>query len=156
MPRPGVLVVDDDHMVRAMVQLGLERNGFEVWLASNGREAMELYRKHKDSIAVVLLDARMPDLEGPAVLDALRALNPEVSACVMSGDALDHTSEALRQHKAACFIAKPFYLDYLTNVIRLLAHGVPAILPSAGGVGQAEPGETQPCWSSHDVSAKKS
>jgi hypothetical protein len=42
--KPGVLVVDDAHIVRVMVQLGLERNGFGVWLASGGREAIRLYR----------------------------------------------------------------------------------------------------------------
>jgi hypothetical protein len=36
---PGVLVVDDDHLVRMVVQLGLERKGFNVWLAATGREA---------------------------------------------------------------------------------------------------------------------
>ena len=57
--KPGVLVVDDDRWVRIMVKLGLERNGFDVWLAPNGREAIELYREHKKDIAVVLLDVCM-------------------------------------------------------------------------------------------------
>ena len=43
--KPGVLVVDDEHMVRVMVQLGLERNGFEVLLASNGLEAIDLFQR---------------------------------------------------------------------------------------------------------------
>jgi CheY-like chemotaxis protein len=130
--KPGVLVADDDHLVRAMVQLGLERSGFEVWLASNGRQAIGLYRKHRDRIAVVLLDVRMPGLDGPQTLDALRGLNPNVPACFMSGDR--GVSEELRQRSAASFIPKPFHLDHLANILRLLAEGVPADLPSPDGV----------------------
>ena len=131
--KPGVLVVDDEYLVRIMVQLGLERNGFGVWLASGGREAIELYRKHRDSIAVVLLDVRMPGLDGPQTLDALRELNPGVRACFMSGDTGAHEPEGLRQRGAACVIAKPFQLEDLANVLRRVMQGVPAGLPPAGG-----------------------
>jgi len=129
--RPSVLVVDNEHLVRIMVQLGLERNGFDVWVAPNGREAIELYRELRDDISVVLLDVRMPGLDGPQTLNALRELNPEVPACFMSGDQGAGNSEELRQHGAAHVIAKPFLLDELANVLRLLAQGVPAgSLPS--------------------------
>jgi CheY-like chemotaxis protein len=86
----GVLVVDDNRLVRTMVQLGLERDGFDVWLASNGRDAIHLYRALRDRIAVVLLDVHMPGLDGPATLDALRRLNPDVLVCFMSGDTGDY------------------------------------------------------------------
>jgi len=134
--KPGVLVVDDDHMVRIMVQLGLEQNGFDVWLAANGREGIDLYGAHREHIAVVLLDVRMPGLDGPQTLDALRGLNPEVLACFMSGDTGAYKPEDLRHYGAAYIIAKPFLLDDLVNILRLLAHGVPADLLPAGGVGQ--------------------
>jgi CheY-like chemotaxis protein len=109
--QPGVLVVDDEHLVRIMVQLALERNGFDVWLASNGREAIQLYRRHRDRIDVVLLDVRMPGQDGPQTLDALRELNPQVIACFMSGDSGTYLPEELRQRGAAYIIAKPFHLD---------------------------------------------
>jgi CheY-like chemotaxis protein len=131
--KPGVLVVDDEHLVRSMVQLGLERNGFHVWLASGGREAIGLYRNHRDRIAVVLLDVRMPGLDGPQTLDALRELNPGVRACFMSGDTAAYEPEELRQRGAACVIAKPFHLEDLANVLRLLTQGVHAGPLSAGG-----------------------
>jgi CheY-like chemotaxis protein len=129
--RPGVLVVDDEHLVRIMVQLGLERNGFNVWLAPDGREAIDLYRQHKDSIAVVLLDVCMPGLDGPQTLDALRNLNPEARACFMSGDTGDDEPEELRQRGAAV-IVKAFLLEELANVLRLVARGLPAGLLPAG------------------------
>jgi CheY-like chemotaxis protein len=133
--RPGVLVVDDDHLVRCMVQLGLERSGFDIWSASNGREAIQLYRAHRESIGVVLLDVRMPGLDGPETLDALRELNPDVRACFMSGDMGGYEPEELRRRGAADVIAKPFLLDELANRLRLLLHGEPVELLPSGGRG---------------------
>jgi CheY-like chemotaxis protein len=121
--RAGVLVVDDEHLVRVMLQLGLERYGFEVWTAGNGREAIELYREHREEIAVVLLDVRMPGLDGPATLAALRELNPEVQACFMTGDPGAYDPEGLRRRGAAYVIAKPFQLGPLVRALRLLATG---------------------------------
>jgi CheY-like chemotaxis protein len=132
--KPGVLVVDDDHLVRSLVQLGLERNGFEVWQASNGREAISQYRAHRDRIAVVLLDVRMPGLDGPQTLAALRELNPEVLACFMSGPGTDSEREEWRRDGAADVIAKPFLLDQLANLLGRLVQGVrPEVLASGGG-----------------------
>lgn len=124
----GVLVVDDDKLVRIMIKLGLERNGFEVWLATDGREAIELYRDQREQIAVALLDVRMPGLDGPATLDALRALNPDLPSCFMSGDLGSYEPEELLQRGAAHIIAKPFQLDHLVDILRLLVRDVPADL----------------------------
>jgi CheY-like chemotaxis protein len=124
--QPGVLVVDDEHMVRIMLQLGLERSGFGVWLASNGQEAIQLYREHRESIDVVLLDIRMPGLDGPQTLEALREMNPDIRACFMSGYLGDYAPEELRQHGAACVLPKPFLLADLAGVLRLVAQGLPA------------------------------
>jgi DNA-binding NtrC family response regulator len=132
--RCGVLVVDDDHLVRILVQVGLERNGFDVWLACNGREALRLYRKHRDRIGVVLLEVRLPGLDGPRIQAALRALNPQVPVCFMSGTTDAHELEELRQRGAASVIAKPFYVDQLVSLLRPLVPGVPAEpFPSGGG-----------------------
>ena len=132
--KPGVLVVDDENLVRIMLQLGLERSSFEVWLACNGREAIHLYRKHRDRIDVVLLDVRMPGLDGPQTLDVLRELNPKVLACFMTGDTGAYHLEELRQRGAAHVIAKPFRLEQLAAILRLLVNGAPAdYLPSGFG-----------------------
>jgi DNA-binding NtrC family response regulator len=134
--RPGVLVVDDEHMVLVMLQMGLERSGFEVWSARSGREAVELYREHRDSIAVVLLDVRMPGLDGPQTLDALRELDPEVLACFMSGDLGGHGPEELRQRGAVCVIDKPFRLDRLARILRDVLERVPVELQPPVGVSR--------------------
>jgi DNA-binding NtrC family response regulator len=126
--KPGVLVVDDDRLVRLLVQLGMERKGFDVWLAANRQEALQQYRTHRASIGVVLLEVRLPGLEGPATLDALHNLNPQVLVCCMTGEERDHEPEDLRRRGAAHVITKPFSMDELANTLGLLMHGVPADL----------------------------
>ncbi len=131
--RPGVLVVDDEGLVRLMLQQALDRIGFHVWLASSGQEAIHLYEVHRDRIGVVLLDVRMPGLDGPATLDAMLVLNPGIPVCFMSGDLGKYTPDELRQRGAAHVIAKPFHLDQLGNTLRRLVEDAPTdLLPSSG------------------------
>jgi len=127
--KTGVLVVDDEHLVRIMVCLGLERMGFDVWVASNGREAIDLFGEHRDDIAVVLLDVLMPGLDGLQTMTALREQNPDIPVCFMSGDTGNRKPSELVQRDGVSFIAKPFLLDDLANILRLLIHGLPYGLP---------------------------
>ncbi len=132
-PKPGVLVVDDDPVIQTLLRLALGRDGFNVWLASNGREAVRLYQAHRGGIGVVLLDVLMPDMDGPATLDALRRINPDVPACFMSGDTGMYEPEELRRAGAACFFAKPFCLKELAGTLRRLAEGAPTDPLASGG-----------------------
>jgi DNA-binding response OmpR family regulator len=134
--KPGVLVVDDEHMVRIMVQMGLERNGFEVLLASNGREAIDLFRAHREEIAVVLLDVCMPGLDGVQTLNGLRELDCEVPACFMTAYTGAFEPEDLLRHGIAHVIAKPFHLEELASILRLLTSREPAEFFPSGGVCQ--------------------
>jgi CheY-like chemotaxis protein len=122
----SVLVADDDHMVRVLLLLGLERTGFDVWLATNGREAIDLYQQHQGQIAVVLLDVQMPDLDGVQTLEVLRALRGDVRACFMSSDTGHYDPAELIQRGAAAVIDKPFHLNELVNLLRRVVQDIPA------------------------------
>ena len=132
--KPGVLVVDDEHMVRIMVQLGLERNGFDVWLARNGREAIDLYRRTRNRLPWCCSMSACPAWMDWQTLEVLRELNPEVLACFMSSESGACHPEKLLQQGAAYVIPKPFRLDDLANILRLLAHRVSADLRPSGRV----------------------
>jgi CheY-like chemotaxis protein len=116
----GALVVDDDDLVRVMLRLALEREGFQVWVAANGGEAIDLYRRHRASIHVVLLDVQMPNLDGPSTLDSIRQLNPDVCACFVSGDTGGYEPEDLIRRGAMAVFHKPFRLIDLGDVVRRL------------------------------------
>src|ERR1700730_10176780 len=106
--RPGVLVVDDEPAVRPLLATVLPLYGLDVRAAATGHQAVGLYQEHCPDIAVVLLDVRMPGMDGPATLTALRKINPEVRGCFMSGDTGDYTAEDLFGLGAAHVFPKPF------------------------------------------------
>jgi DNA-binding NtrC family response regulator len=114
---PGVLVVDDDVAVRSLLGAALPRLDFTVWLAESGAEALELYRRYRDEIAVVLLDVLMPGLDGPATLAALQKENPGVRHLFMSGYA-GGSALQLAGLDSSDFLAKPFTLAEVEAALR--------------------------------------
>ncbi len=121
-PRPaGVLVVDDQRAVRDVIQAGLQQEGFALWLAADGWEAVDLYGSHREAIDVVLLDIRMPGLDGPHTLAALRGLNPRVCCCFMTGDPGAYSRQDLQDLGAATVLAKPFRMTDVARMVRHLA-----------------------------------
>jgi CheY-like chemotaxis protein len=123
-PKYGMLVVDDDEEVRALLNIGMRNQGFAVWLAACGQEALNLYRDHSQDIDVVLMDVPMPGLDGPQTLAALREINPRVRCCFMSGDLGSYNAWKLFNLGAAAVLRKPFHLGEVAQVLRdLVANG---------------------------------
>jgi len=124
--RPGVLVVDDEASLLALLDIGLRHHGFTVWLAADGHEAVELYQQHHQEIAVVLLDVRMPRLDGIQALQALQHINPQVRCCFMTGQAGALADTQLLELGAAGVLRKPFSLVDVAAILGQLAgHAVP-------------------------------
>jgi CheY-like chemotaxis protein len=106
-----VLVVDNEAVVRRLAQIVLERHGYAVLGAENGREAVEVYRRERDRIAVVLLDWLMPVLSGAEALAELRRLNPQVRVVLTSGGLLEPgmvPAEAAESAPPPVFLPKPY------------------------------------------------
>lgn len=128
----GVLVVDDDDLVRALLRAAFRQQQFAVHEAADGEEAVRIYERHGQDIDVVLLDVRMPRLDGPHTLAALERLNPKVCCCFMSGDLGGYTEEELLAMRAARVFRKPFVTDDLAEGIRQLARRGPGPSGIAG------------------------
>ncbi len=127
LPRPhGVLVADDDAEIRDAMHSGLLREGFAVWSAANGREALDIYRFQHGAIDVVLLDVCMPELDGPRTLMALQELVPDIRCCFITGYLDNYTSRGLRRLGAATVVRKPFHLSELADVLRRIVGGANA------------------------------
>src|SRR5437868_2708842 len=99
----------------------MRSHGFAVWLAADGPEAVELYRRHRDTIDVVLLDVQMPGLDGPATLTALREFDPGVLCCFMTGGPGRYTEEMLVGLGAATVFRKPLRLREVAQQLARLA-----------------------------------
>ena len=80
-----VLVVDDEEVVRRIARIALERAGYTVLLAEDGREAVEAFRKTADEIRLVALDMTMPGMSGEETLRLLREIRRDVPVVVSSG-----------------------------------------------------------------------
>lgn len=118
----GVLVVDDDDLVRPMLAAALPRLGFALWLAASGAEAVAVYGRERAAIHVVLLDVHMPGLDGTQTLAALRQLEPGVRAVFMSGNTGPYSVEELLGLGAADVLVKPFGdLGRLAGALRAAA-----------------------------------
>jgi CheY-like chemotaxis protein len=117
---PSVLVVDDEAAVRGALQAALQAYGFAVWTAANGAEALDVYARHRGAIGAVLLDVRMPGLDGPQTLAGLRRLDPQVRCCFMSGDPGRYGTDELLGRGARHVFAKPLRLEEVAGVLRQL------------------------------------
>lgn len=106
--KPVLLVIEDEKAVRMMLDLALRHYGFAVRLAATGQEAVEMYREHHRNIALVLLDVQMPGLDGPGTLTVLKAINPELKCCFMSGHTGRYSTRELLDMGAAHVLMKPF------------------------------------------------
>jgi DNA-binding NtrC family response regulator len=118
---PGILVVEDEEGIRAVLDIALRQQGFMVWLARNGLEGIDLYRRHRETIGMVLLDVHMPGLDGPHTLAALQELEPQIPCCFMSGDLGHYTHRQLCSLGAATVIRKPFPLMAVAQMLWNLA-----------------------------------
>lgn len=116
--RPGtVLMVDDEGMILDVGGKMLRTMGYHVLTASGGREAVELYKKHRSDIDFVILDMIMPGMSGGDTYKALMEIDKKTRVILTSGyDAEDKASSILSQGKAA-FIQKPFNLKALSDKI---------------------------------------
>jgi CheY-like chemotaxis protein len=119
---PGVLIVDDQAAVRTVLEAAFRSDGFRVWSAGSGEEALEVYRRHVPEIALVLVDVRMPGADGPQTVASLRRLDPEVVFCFMSGDLGTYSEEDLRKLGAAEVFFKPFSPAEVLRRCRQLTH----------------------------------
>ena len=114
---PNILVIDDDQVLLDLFGKILKKLGFRVVLTDNGKDAVSLVRKTTPD--VVLLDIKMPGMDGIAVLKEIKEQDPDIEVIIITGFAsLDSAVEALR-YGAFDYIQKPFNrLDQLVNAIR--------------------------------------
>jgi DNA-binding response OmpR family regulator len=106
-----VLMVDDDPDVRTSVARGLRHSGFNVRVAANGKEALRLLSN--ESHDALVLDVQMPELDGVAVVTALRALGNDIPICVLS--ARDTVNDRIAGLEAGAddYLTKPFNIEEL-------------------------------------------
>src|SRR5262245_18111058 len=104
---PCVLVVDDDANIRRMMGLLLHGLGYKAVEADGGPAAVEALRARPGPVALALVDFHMPGGGGPEALRALRAIDPRLPCCFITGDPAP-AAAALPGLGAAAVLPKPF------------------------------------------------
>ncbi len=126
-PQPlTVLLVEDEEMVRSVARRVLERHGMRVVEAENAAKALAIFRAQPSEFDVVVTDVVMPGMSGPAMVDELVRLVPELKVLYMSG----YTNNALVlqsvTERGFVFLQKPFAPLELVRLVRELATAAPA------------------------------
>jgi CheY-like chemotaxis protein len=103
-----ILVVEDEAEVLNVAKIMLERHGFHVLAATDGREAIKLFQKHGRNIVCVLLDMTMPHMDGEETYRELRRIRKDVQVIIASGYSEQEITKRFADHQPAGFIEKPY------------------------------------------------
>ncbi|GAV21077.1 two-component system, NtrC family, sensor histidine kinase AtoS [Mariprofundus micogutta] len=116
-----ILLIDDEVMVRTVVDRLMKKLGCKVMLASDGVEGFEIYKQHRAEIDLVLLDMTMPKMGGKETLSRLRDLNATLPVIICSGYSNDTVSGQFDTVQPSGFLQKPFSLKLLREVLDMIS-----------------------------------
>lgn len=118
-----VLLVDDEAAVREITRQTLEAYGYRVLLAADGAEAVSVYAKQQNEIALVLTDMRMPVMDGSTTIQVLMKMNPDV--CIIAASGINSNNGVARSAGAGVrqFLPKPYTAETILRALYHALHG---------------------------------
>lgn len=116
--RETILLAEDDEAVRELSRMILKGAGYTVLTAEDGEEAVAVFKRHADSIALLILDVVMPRLGGRGAFERIRALQPDIKSLFSSGysESAIHTDFVL--HEGLKLLQKPYAPNELLQAVR--------------------------------------
>ena len=119
-----ILVIDDEVGIRNLLDTLLRRKGYDVVLADNGQKGLAVFRRERPD--VVVLDLKMPGMDGFTVLQQVRSLNPQQPVIILTGAGTPEIEQQVRALGVTEFVEKEFSLHLLGDSLKRLLND-PAI-----------------------------
>ena len=113
-----ILLVDDEETIIEVCSQMLQRLGYHVLEASDGQRAIDIFEKEKDAIDIVLLDMRMPGMNGAAVYQRLIQIQPNVKVILFSGYFDNKNIRKILDNKNVDLIQKPVRLRQMSKKLQ--------------------------------------
>ncbi len=113
-----ILLVDDEAIVLEVAERMLRNLGYSVHSAASGKKAMEILRRRRERIDLVILDMIMPDLSGSETFNLIKSASPAIRVLLSSGYSIDGQARWIMQRGCDGFIQKPYSLALLSHKIR--------------------------------------
>jgi two-component system alkaline phosphatase synthesis response regulator PhoP len=111
-----ILIVDDEEDLRESIKINFEMDGYNVHVASGGREALEIVKRQK--VDFIISDIRMPDGDGEELLHNVRAHNPELPVIVLITGFSEFSREEALKSGALDLLSKPVDMEKLEEYVR--------------------------------------
>lgn len=116
-----ILLVEDEQEVLAINQVQLERSGYRVIPATTGQSAIDIIRSSPHAVDFLLLDLKLPDMDGRAILPHVRKHLPDAKVLICSGYSPDDAIGRLMDVGVSGFIQKPFTLGELLEKLQQIS-----------------------------------
>jgi len=113
-----ILLIDDEAMILDVARQMLENLGYRVLAAGDGTQALDIFRRNRGAVDLVILDMIMPRMGGGKVFDALKELDPDVRILLSSGYSIDGQAMEIMRRGCRGFIQKPFGIKELAAKLR--------------------------------------
>lgn len=113
-----ILAVDDDEKIGELLRVMLRRKGHQVMTANTGQQGIACFRRERPQVTI--LDFEMPDMDGLAVLRAIREVDSQASVIMLTGAGTDERKQQARALGVTEFLAKGFSLHELGAALNLI------------------------------------
>ncbi len=112
-----VLIIEDEDIILKLVRNILEKSGYTVLTAEDGEKGLDIHKKKKDSIDLVILDLTMPEMSGQMVFEKMLKIDPKVKVIISSGHSEEETRKGILS-LAKGYLEKPYKIRELAQAVR--------------------------------------
>jgi len=112
-----ILVIDDEETIVELLGMALPELGFEFVSASTGNQAIDIIKKDGKEFEWVILDMKLPDLDGDEVFEKIIEEEPKIKVVISSGRIVDSKIKSIIKSENAIFMAKPYSFEELKKVL---------------------------------------